>query len=257
MKTHLALVLVLAATSAGAESRLPFGRDWVGDRELPPPFGVGVDLFTMQQDYDLQRLAFTLPGVSLADPSVIAVETEIEHEDLKFDVWLLPFLNVFGIYGHISGDTRVDLSRVPSQLPIPLGTLPVKYGGQVYGGGFTLAYGGEHWFASLTGTYADTDLKGDFDSSVESTTWQPRIGYVNGGWQYWIGGFYLDADEKHSGNFVFPGLGVIPFEVELTEKDSFNLTAGVHTMLGDHVEISLELGGGDRTTTLLNLGWRF
>jgi len=257
MKTTLALGLMLAASTASAESSLPFGREWAGDADLPPPFGISVDLFTLQGDYDLQELQFTLPGVSLEDPSVIDVETEIEEEDIKFDVWLFPFLNIFGLYGHISGDTRVDLSQVPSALPIPLGTLPVKYDGQVYGGGFTLAYGGEHWFASLTGTYTDTDLKGDFDSSVESTTWQPRIGYVNDGWQYYVGGFYLDADEKHSGNFVFPGLGTIPFNVELTEKDSFSYTAGVHTMLGDHLEVTLELGGGNRKTTLLNIGWRF
>jgi hypothetical protein len=256
MRTLLA-ALALVPCLAHADSGLPFMRDMVGDRELPLPFGVGFDIFTLDQGYDIDALSFTLPGVSLSDPSVIDVRNEVQHADLKFDVWLLPFLNVFAIYGHIEGDTLVDLSRVPAQLPIPLGALPVEYSGQVYGGGATLAYGGERWFASLTGTYADTDLSGDFDSSVESLTWQPKVGVLWKEWAFWVGGLYLDADERHRGVFQFPGLGAIPFDVSLTESDAFNYTIGARYAFGRYAEATLELGGGDRDTTLFNFAWRF
>ena len=39
------------------------------------------------------------------------------------DVWLLPFLNVFGLVGTIDGSTEVDFSDVP--LPFPLGKLAI------------------------------------------------------------------------------------------------------------------------------------
>ena len=53
---------------------------------------------------------FPLPPIS--DPSSILVQNEIEHVDLKLDLWLFPFLNVFGIYGSIDGRTTIDLSSV-------------------------------------------------------------------------------------------------------------------------------------------------
>lgn len=253
----LALPLALLPTIAGAQSALPFMRDLAQGRELPRPYGIGADIFTMDQDYDIDNLEFTLPGVSIPDASVIGVTNEIYEADLKFDAWLFPFLNVFGIYGHIRGDTVVDLSGLPPlPLPFPLRTINVDYSGQVYGGGFTLAYGGEHWFASVTGTWADTDLSGGFDSSVKSTTWQPRVGYVNGPWQAWVGGYYIDAEEKHEGDFTIPGLGTIPFEVELSSSDEITPALGVHYYFGRHAEATLEFGGGDRTITLLNVTWR-
>ncbi len=252
--------LMLAAAGVHAQSALPFMRDQVGDRWLPPPFGIGVDIFTMDQDYQIDSLQFTLPGVSLPDPSVLEVKNEILHTDVKLDVWLFPFLNVFGIFGHIEGDTLVDLGNVPITipgLPIAIRTLPVEYSGQVYGGGATLAYGGEHWFASVTGTYAETDLSGDFDSSVDSLTWQPRVGYVNGSWQFFAGGYFIDAEERHTGVFALPGVGGVPFDVQLSSDDGFSPSAGVHYYFGDTAEATLEFGGGDRDITLLNLALRF
>src|SRR6478672_832999 len=141
--TLAAVVLLLAPLGANADSFLPLGKEWAGDAKLPKPYGVGVDIFTMNQDYAIDRLSFVLPGVTLPDPSVIKVKNRLSHEDLKLDAWVLPFLNVFGFYGHVNAKTLVDLSG--AQAPVPLGTLPVRYSGDVYGGGLTLAYGGEHW----------------------------------------------------------------------------------------------------------------
>jgi hypothetical protein len=69
----------------------------------------------------------------------------------------------------------------------------------VYGLGLTLAYGGEHWFTSATSTWTKTSLNGDFDSSVETFTFQPRIGPLWGKWAFWLGGLYIDTKEDHSG----------------------------------------------------------
>ena len=114
MKRCLALLL-LSTLPLGASAQSLFGSEWAEGHELPKPFGVGTDVFSMQQDYDIASLQFTLPGVSLDDPSVIKVENRAWNVDGKFDVWLLPFLNVFAILGHVEGDTRVDLRAV--QIP--------------------------------------------------------------------------------------------------------------------------------------------
>jgi hypothetical protein len=258
-RTLLVVALALAPFASQAEPLFPLMRDIAGDRELPKPYGVGLDFFTMHQDYDIGRLAFTLPGVSLDDPDLIEVDNKVWESDIKFDVWVLPFLNVFALLGHVEGDTRVNLSAVSiPQIPGgSLGTLPISYDGRVWGGGVTLAYATEHWFATLTGTYTKADVDGDFDSEVKTTSWQPRGGIIRGPWAFFVGGYYIDAEEDHQGAITLPGLGAVPFEVSLESRDKFNFSAGVHYQIGESLETTLELGGGDRRTTLVNLTARF
>jgi len=257
MYRPLAALSLLACTGAAmADPIFPLGREMAGDADLPLPYGVSLDLFALEQPYGIERLAFTLPGFTLDDTSVIDVENRIHDQDLKFDVWVLPFLNVFGIAGYVNARTNVDLSRVP--LPVNLGVLPVRYSGSVFGGGATAIYGGKNWFVSVTGTYTDTNLSGDFDSNVHSITWQPRLGWVHGNWSVWGGGFYLDVKERHAGDFNIPLIGTIPFEVELRQEEHWSPSVGVHYDFNKVAEVSLEIGGGSgRTTTLLNLGFRF
>ena len=259
MKRCLALLL-LSALPLGASAQSLFGSEWAEGHELPKTFGVGADMFSMHQDYDIASLQFTLPGVDLADPSVIKVENRAWNVDVKLDAWLLPFLNVFAILGHVEGDTDVDLRAVdiPGAPAGVLGQLPISYDGRVYGGGLTLAYGSERWFASLTGSWSRSSLSGDFDSSVRAKTWQPRIGLVRDDWRFWVGGFYLDATEKHAGSIALPGIGTVPFAVELESSNKFNPTLGIGYDFARNAELSVEFGhGGDRTMTLANFTWRF
>jgi hypothetical protein len=252
------VVLYGLSSAASAESMLPFGKEWAGDRELPRPYGFGVDVFTLDQEYEIESLSFTLPGVTLPDPSVIGVDNDVQHMDFRADVWLLPFLNVYAVYGYVRADTIVNLGRVP--LPqlggANIGTLVIDYTGQVYGAGVTLAYGGERWFTSLSGTYAEAHLDGDFDSSVESTTWQPRVGLVRDQWQFWLGGYYVDTEEEHRGVVTIPALGSVPFEVVLGERDKFNPSLGARYAFTEYLDMTVEFGAGDRDTTLFNLTYR-
>ena len=256
---RLAVWLLLALPlTASAESKLPFMKDLLGDREFYEPWGVGIDYYTMDQDYVIKELQFSLPGVSIPDPSVLGVQNEVEHVDLKFDVWLTPFFNAFAIVGMVDAETIVDLSSVAIPgLPVSLGQLPVNYDGTVYGLGATLAYGGERWFTSVTGTWADTNLSGDFDSSVESLSVQPRIGLVWDELAVWVGGMYLDTEEKHSGTFNLPFLGPVPFAVELEGSDKWNTALGLGYTFSPKMHMSFEVGFGDREHTLFNFTYRF
>jgi hypothetical protein len=233
-------------------------KDIAGDRELPRPWGIGIDFYTMDQDYDIKDLQFALPGVTLGDPSQIKVSNEVMHFDLKADVWLLPFLNVFGIVGKVDVDTLVDFSDAEiTGLPVSLGTLPVSFDGTVYGLGFTLVYGSENWFTSVTTTYTETNTSSGLDSSVESLSVQPRLGLLRNNWRFWVGGMYLDTDEKHSGIFELPFIGDVPFAIDLVTKDNWNYSGGVGYVFSDRANLSFELGFGNRTHTLFNLNVRF
>jgi hypothetical protein len=55
-----------------------------------------------------------------------------------------------------------------------------------------------------------------------------------------------------------PILGTVPFDVRLSQKEDWSPAIGAHYYFTDAVEATLEIGGGnDRTTTLLNIGYRF
>ncbi len=259
---RLLFVLALAAPlTAHAESSLPFLKDLVGDRELPPPWGIGIDYYTMDQDYSIDELTFRLPGVSLPDTSSITVTNDVQHYDFKADVWLFPFLNVFALVGHVESDTVVDLTKTPIVGLPPgfpgLGKLAIRTDGTVLGVGGTLAYGGDNWFTSVTFSYTDTDLGGDFDSSAETFTAQPRIGMIRGPWIAWVGALYIDVEEKHSGTINLPGLGAVEFAAVLGAQDEWNSAVGVRHQFSEKTSLSLEVGFGDRKHTLFNFNWRF
>jgi hypothetical protein len=258
MRGLFLLLAVLIPLTSHADSSLPFMKDMAGDRDLPRPWGISLDFYTMDQDYDIKDLKFAIPGVSLGDPSKIKVSNEVQHFDIQGDVWLLPFLNVFGLIGRVDIDTFVDITEADIEgLPINLGKIPVSFNGTVYGGGFTLAYGTENWFTSVTTVWTTTNTSGDLKSSVNSTSVQPRIGLLRSNWRFWTGGMYLKTDEKHSGVFSLPVIGDVPFEIELESKDKWNYAVGAGYAFNDRVNLSLELGFGNRTHTLFNFNVRF
>ena len=160
---------------------------------------------------------------------------------------------------------RIDslVLAAPPGIPLPpeIRRLQIDYDGDVYGGGIVAVVGGDRWFASLTGTYTDTNLKGDYRSSVESVVLQPRVGIrLRGTTEVWIGGYWLDAEESHSGSLDLDfGFGPVPvsFAADLSQDEDFNFAFGMHTMFSDSWEATLEVGGGDRDTLLANLTYRF
>lgn len=248
-----------------------FGNDLAGDANLPRTWGVGIDYFDMVQPYDLDFLSFSPPVLPIDDPGLLPIENDLRHTDLKLDVWVFPFLNVFAIYGRIDGETTIDLSVLGLPLPPTVNSLIVDYDGNVFGGGAVLAVGNERWFASVTATFTDTDLSGDFRSKVKASTIQPRIGMRFGDHtEFWVGGYLIDAEETHSGTIdldlgpvIAPPGGPIPspvpldFAVELSQAEDFNLSFGTHLKFSDAWEATVEIGSGDRSTTLANITYRF
>lgn len=259
-------VLLLCFPLTAASEPL-FMKDSLGDREFFEPWGIGADLFIMQQDYNIKELDFIIPGLPSVDTDLVDVSNDVQNYNLRADVWLTPFLNVFALVGYIDADTSVDLSDLALDvLGVPLPGFGVSYDGTVYGAGFNLVYGTENWFAALNNTFTDTSLSGDFDSSVSSYTAQPRVGIIRNGWQYWVGGMYIDVDEEHSGVFALPipdpmnpGSNLmVPFDIELESSDKWNYAVGVGKVFSPKASMFLEVGfGGDRTSTLLNFTYRF
>lgn len=258
MRRLLTTLLLFIPLAANAQPL--FMKDSLGDREFFEPWGVGIDIYTMEQDYEITSLEFVLPGIPGIDTSEVDVTNELSHADIKLDAWVTPFMNVFVLAGYLNADTAVDLSNVPIPgLPFSLGVLNVDYSGTVYGGGVNFFYGGEKWFAALNNTWTDASLSGDFKSSVSSFTVQPRVGLIRGNWTWYAGAMYLDTEESHKGviDLGLPGLEAVPFAVDLDTLEEWNYALGVGYVFGPEAHLSFEVGFGDREHTLFNFTYRF
>ena len=249
-------VVVSIMAPTGAEAQIS---QWAQQRglEMPLPWGMGVTMYNQIQDYDIVSLQASVAGLDLGQLPALEVDNETSSYHLKLDHWVLPFLNVFALYGEVEGKTTVDLRGIDLGVPLPLGSLTVEYDGTMYGGGATLAGGGKRWFSSLTYNYTETDLEVS-NSSVTAWVLLPKIGWHWGTrGAVWVGGMYQDAEEKHEGVFDIPYLGEVPFSVDLEEQEQWSYLLGASAKLGEHWVLIMEGGFGQRHFALLTLDYRF
>jgi hypothetical protein len=278
-KAKLAAVgfcVLWTAVAAGQEAprALPLGASWAGGQKLPLPFGVNLTLFTQEQDYKLESLNVALPeltpamaaalpagaigamgAVSAGVMEGVAAENALQEANVKLDLWLLPFLNLFGMVGVINGETDVATPLIP-------GGLSVTYEGLVYGAGATLTGGYRNFFAAVTGIYTGTELD-TADSTITAWILQPVVGCRwtapedAFGASLWVGAMFQQAEEEHSGTVLAPPFGNVDYEVTLAESDPWNFVVGGRVTLSPHWYAEAEGGFGDRTHLMAGAGYRF
>jgi len=245
---------VVAGVAAPVAAGLPLLSDQVDPDRLPLPYGVGLTVYAQQQEYEVDSLSFSIPGLVL-DPSSLVIDNSITEVNLKLDLWLFPFMNVFAIFGDLDGSTTVDLRG--ANVPLPFDRLVINLDGRVLGAGMTLVYGGESWFTSLTGIYTETDLSGDLDSKASAVVVSPRVGLHGDRASFWVGAMYQAASESHQGTLGIPFFGEVDFAVDLKEKDQWNMLIGMHSRLTKHLTMVIEGGIGNRYNADLSLSYRF
>lgn len=241
-------------------AELPFMAHLAGETDLPKPVGISIDYFHMEQGYQLESLNFEFPGLMVGNPTDLEITSETEYLDLKFDAWVLPFLNAFLLVGDLDGSTVVKLSdaQVPG-LPVPLNDLKIDIEGTVLGVGITLAFGGDTWFGSITTTYTEADVDALFASSVESFSLQPRLGLRYGRFDVWLSAMYLEITEEHKGGIDL-GVSNLPsvnFDLSLEPNEDINYGLGGRLKLTDSLDATLEVGFGERDHQLLSLTYRY
>ena len=249
-------VVLAVAASSFVEADESGGAIPSAGHALPMPWGIGAEIYSQRQGYDIISLDVALPGIDLAGVGDLDIENVTDSYHVKIDYWLLPFLNVFALGGQIDGSTKVKLSDADLGLPIVLNDLRIDYSGFMYGGGATLAVGGRSWFGTLTYDITRTDLDVT-TSSVQAWVLNPRIGAIFDGAAIWVGAMYQAAEETHEGVFQMPYLGAVPFHVELEQSEPWNYQVGMTAALGEHWQLLVEGGFGDRVSVLAHLEYRF
>ena len=249
----------------------PWQRGWYEQRgiELPPRFGIGVNLIYMERDIEVTDVVVTVgnrPPESLSDRASFDVANRTTLSMVRFDAWVLPFLDLYVM----AGETRTDTSLLASfDVVPPVGDpIPVvveqdqRADGPLYGGGATLVVGHGAFFAMLDANYArsDVDL---FDGTIDALLLSGRVGWYRdtglGQWRVWTGVMYLDSSRTLTITTDIPLFGQAVVEVEQRPVNPTTLELGGSLTIDRRWDILVEIGSNfdDAFLTVVSGSYRF
>lgn len=146
--------------------------------DIPLPVGGMMNYFVATQDVVIPEIAVgfsdgMLPQIPLTDITNIIEFGEISAKatsiNVRPDLWVFPFLNVYGILGKAYAETTVELT-----FPIQMKAV-AELEGTSYGVGTTGAGGFGRYFFVLDGNWVWTNMS-NFDEPVQSSVFSFRIG---------------------------------------------------------------------------------
>ena len=130
------------------------------------------------------------PGRSISNFVDLGSTSQVFNANLKFDAWVLPFLNVYALVGYVH-NTSLTHAHV-TVLPGAVGSetdIETELDGLVGGVGMTLAGGYRQFFVVADYNYNKADLGFDenFTASIASlrTGWMGKLGDTPA--QIWVG----------------------------------------------------------------------
>jgi len=238
---------------------------------LPRPFGVSLGYMHQDQPFDVGDIFVN--GIDVKTPGVAVVD-EVQNEEstatLRFDAWILPFWNVYGILGRSDGQAvgplQIDLAPV---FPILCGlpgndcrvdtTFDISYKADVVGFGTTIAGGYKDFFGmvDLNRSEADLDISlTDAEATVISARigWNGKLGGFTG--VLWVGAMYQDIAQTLDLQLDI-GDDILIVTIEQSTQEALNYTIGGQWDINRSFAILAEFGFGKRSSQMLNLTYRF
>ncbi|MEI8673343.1 hypothetical protein P4S52_17330 [Vibrio sp. SA48] len=253
--------------------------------DLPLPFGISVAY--RGQDMNIPMTDYLIQGVrlnDLFDPEDSIADVHAESVSIRGDVNILPFWNVFGFIGKVNVDANVDAAytgaageylqdKLNDKLP-GLGdklcdglsalcnrgrlNVPLHLEYDLRGVGTTLSVGYKEFFASVTGSFAQTRIKGGQEWGDGILTVQPMLGYqlVDYRAQIFVGAEYQDLDNRMDGRVIS---GDVQFDYDVgVDVDPWAYLIGFNKQIGKNYNITgLYNTGNTRSAFTLNFGYRF
>jgi hypothetical protein len=217
------------------------------------------------------------------------VVSESWTAQVKLDLWLLPFLNLYGIAGRLDGgQTQIPFSFLGSDLLELVGAGDLCEGlrpaeacfktyafnvrpplsGWNFGFGMNPAFGYRQFIFTMPTTFTWTDL--DAGRLVSSTYVSPRVGLTvpterAGALTVFVGGAYLNADNFIDGSVtldtdlpVDDGEIEIAYRVDSNNQDRWNYLVGFSWSLSKTWSIHAEAdAGGTRQGATASLTFRY
>ena len=250
--------------------------------DLPLPFGFGANLTYMEQGIEIRNIKVGIddPVVEVSDVIFSDAQSHDSAITARLDIWLLPFANIYGIFGAINGESEldVDVSGITGSLP-PIGLPPIfepgktldlniDYNGTTYGGGMTLVGGYKNFFGSVDAnyTYSNVDI---VDGEIKTYTISPRVGMLvetakmPGTLAFWVGAMYMQYRQTITDDINLQELDdrlpsvELAFKLDVKNDQPWNFLFGGQWELTKRWQFTLEGGVGDRKQLISGLFFRF
>jgi len=240
--------------------------------ELPLPFGLSITSLVQRQEPKIEDLKFGFgnptarPGINLDGSEVISA-TMLG----RADIWLFPFLNVYGFAGVIAGQADIVINVNGFTVG---GTtfdgfqlnIEDDYTGYTGGLGLTLAGGYKQYFGSLDMNMARSEL--DFlEGEIETYTVTPRVGILvdserYGKGSFWAGVMYLNLEERLHGSIeanILPGPGTqkLNYDLNFTTNNPYSVLMGGMWEFSKKTQALVEVSYGGRTSLTGQFTYRF
>jgi hypothetical protein len=266
---------------------------------FPLPFGIGLNYLQIMQDVNIDSVR-----VAANDGEFVDLTKYLEFEEVKsnvkglnarFDLWILPFLNVYGLANYIA-DSDTDV-LITEPFNLRAGASQTGYGG---GFGATGAFGFWGVFATLDVNFTWNQME-KLDAPVRTFVLAPRVGkrIPLGGPVHlagWVGAMRQEIEADTSGSISlaetvggdgnpveqkiadwyeglspveqaivrefgerFPDRGdpIIHYKLDKALADPWNLLLGMEVDFATRYQIRMEYGFIGRTQLLFSLNYRF
>jgi len=244
---------------------------------LPLPFGIGATFYDARQPVTVRDLKLGVGSGPAESTTFVKVKGPItswqQNVSSRFDVWLLPFFNVYGIAGYTRGNTRGRVTVTGPVLGLLNEELPLlaEFNGPTVGGGMTLAAGLKvtEWHDLHAFIIADINHTVTFLSFANeklithtkphATVASPRVGlrgevtkFISAG--MWVGAMYQLIQEEVAGSVAGRS---IEFVINQRAASPWNTLVGGQIEFGRHFNVLVEGGFGPRSSILTGAIFRF
>jgi hypothetical protein len=250
------------------------------------PFGAGISAFYYSQKFIASSLILTSVSPITGDTIHAWADTLIQDTRagetqlvIKPNVWLLPFLNIYGIIGYTNGTVNPNLTAPKIVVDFPgLGEQTVDttveihdklpYHGPVYGIGATFAMGIDKFFFLADYHYSKI-YPNDLEGSLVYQSFSPKAGVIidiskTAQVNVWAGAMYFSNKQTMHGKVKVSdfseGLAQIigddaDYEGEIVPVNNWNFLLGAGLEINKHHRIMLE--GGFVHRVQLTAGYEF
>lgn len=269
---------------------------------LPLPFGISLVGLTQQQPFTVSQIGLEIDGQQsdiindFIDDSITAKNLKVSDTtyNLRFDAWILPFWNVYGIVGRTKGKAELELDvnlelptlllaaanigsgfndkrctsiNLPFQGPAPGDCLvnsegistTLNFHGTVLGYGTTIAGGYGDFFGMFDMNYTEADINIAIEKSkqtVYSTRlgWNGSIGIYQG--QIWLGAMKQDIKQQLAVSTPDSKVAVL---IDQHASSPWNYLIGAQWNITEEWAVIAEtnLAFSDRQQFMMQLGYRF
>jgi hypothetical protein len=276
MRSIIALVYVLSVFAPGqslaaqadqdsseVSQEKPFFLPLMGDKArergyaLPRALGIGVNFIFINRPTEITSVQAGVNNTGLNEVPYLGFSALASVRTVmgRFDAWLLPFLNIYGLGGYIWNTSRVDVTVGLPDAPSTSISTNGELEGPTYGGGATLA-GGYKWFfasADFNITRSELDELSVFIAKLYSARlgWNGKLGQTPV--RFYSGAEYWDTKRTISGSIPVGGSVVqtVEFAVDQQPVDPMTIIAGTSVTVSDGFWLVLEFQGWRDTQVLV------